>query len=489
MPRPDLEQAAGPNPSPENERSWPFGLLIAPVAILSNGLISGALSYLLRKQGVGIGRSSEIISLLILPQSIYFLWSPITDFWIRRRSWLIVGAVGTALTLAAAFHGVRLDTPSAVALMFLSACFGQLIVASCGGLMGALHSEATRRKASAFYQGGSLASGGISIFVLTMLTEKFSMGPLGWITAAFIAIPSFAALAAPEPPPERLEVLSKIAVKDLQKKNQILSGPLSIVVLVIVSLIVLLKLLGVPYFGWIAGVIAVLPLLGAGAVKLLPKEQASALKQTFACIGYEFKTTFFRWRAVPYTLVMLFPMCSGAAIGLLPGIAQDYGVTGQQMAWMNGIAGALLTAAGSLAATLIPTRVRAPVAYLSVGLINEAMIAILWLGPLRPSTYFVGATLFLFTIGACYSLFTAVVLEFLGKSGKSGCGRYSIINSLGNVPVAYMTAVDGHGGKLWGARGLAGTDAVVGAIGAAILLTYFLTRKRTQAPIEALTST
>jgi PAT family beta-lactamase induction signal transducer AmpG len=148
---------------------------------------------------------------------------------------------------------------------------------------------------------------------------------------------------------------------------------------------------------------------------------------------------------------------------------------------MNGLAGALLTTAGSLSASLIPTRIRASVAYLSAGLLNEAIIAILWLGPLRPSTYFIGATLYLFTIGACYGLFTAVILEFLGQSGKSGSGRYSIINSLGNVPVAYMAALDGRGGKLWGARGLAGTDAVVGAIGAAILLTYFLTRKHTKA--------
>jgi PAT family beta-lactamase induction signal transducer AmpG len=77
------------------------------------------------------------------------------------------------------------------------------------------------------------------------------------------------------------------------------------------------------------------------------------------------------------------------------------------------------------------------------------------------------------------------VLEFLGQSGKSGSGRYSIINSLGNIPVAYMIALDGRGGKLWGARGVAGTDAVVGAIGAAILLTYFLTRKRIEAPVAA----
>jgi hypothetical protein len=410
-----LEQVAGLDSPTTKERPWLFGLLIAPNAVLAYGIIAGVLSYLLRRQGVGIGRSSEIISLLILPQSIYFLWSPITDFWIRRRSWLIVGAIGSALTLSAAFHGRRLDTPAAVALLFLSACFGQLIVSSCGGMMGTLRSEATRRKAGSLYQGGALAFGALGVFALARLAERMAMGPLGWIAAALIALPSLAAFAAPE------------QVGD----------------------------------------------------------QKEGISETFACIWHEFKGTFFCWRAIPYTLLMLFPMASGALIGLLPGIAQDYNVSGQQMAWMNGLAGALLTASGSLAATLIPARIRASVAYLSVCLLNQALLLILWLGPLGPSTYFIGATLYLFTIGTCYALFTAVVLEFLGQSGRSGCGRYSIINSLGNVPVVYMTALDGRGGQLWGARGVAGTDAVLGAIGAAILLTYFLTRKSTEAPTPA----
>ena len=416
MPQAALEQAAGLKPPNAKERPWLFGLLIAPNAVLAYGIIAGVLSYLLRRQGVGIGRSSEIIALLILPQSIYFLWSPITDFWIRRRTWLIVGAIASALSLAAAFHSSRLDNPAAVALLFLSACFGQLIVSSCGGMMGTLRSEGKRRKASGVYQAGALAFGALGVFVLARLAERMGMGPLGWIAAALIALPSLAAFAAPEQ----------------------------------------------------------------------PQEQKQRIRETFACIWHEFKITFLCWRAVPYTLMMLFPMASGALIGLLPGIAEDYHVSGQHMAWMNGVAGALLTASGSLAAPLIPARIRASVSYLSVCLLNEALLLILWLGPLSPSTYFVGATLYLFTIGSCYALFTAVVLEFLGQSGRSGCGRYSIINSLGNVPVVYMTALDGRGGKLWGARGLAATDAVLGAIGAAILLTYFLTRKPTEAPVPIL---
>jgi MFS family permease len=475
-----LEQVAGHNPPATKERPWLFGLLIAPNAVLAFGIISGVLSYLLRRQGVGIGRSSEIISLLILPQTIYFLWSPITDFWIRRRTWLMVGAIGSALTLTAAFHGSRLDTPAAVALMFLSACFGQLIVSSCGGMMGTLRSEVTRRKASSAYQGGCLAVGALGVFVLARLAERMDMGALGWIAAALIALPSLAAFAAPEQQREQEQGIKQPFPSILQEFKLTFLRWRIFPFFMLAALFVFLAIrMAVSLFAWIAIAVIALTALVIPLVRKRP---------TFIRIWQEFKETFLQWRAIPYTLVMLFPMASGALIGLLPGIAQDYHVSGQQMAWMNGVAGALLTATGSLAATLIPARIRASVAYLSVCLFNEALLLILWLGPLSPSTYFIGATLYLFTIGTCYALFTAVVLEFLGQSGRSGCGRYSIINSLGNVPVVYMTALDGRGGKLWGARGLAGTDAVLGAIGATILLIYFLTRKRIEAPVPAFAS-
>src|SRR6266403_243775 len=98
----DLEQAAGLDPPTTKERPWLFGLLIAPNAVLAYGIISGVLSYLLRRQGVGIG---------------------------------------------------------------------QLIVSSCGGMMGTLRQEATRRKASSAYQGGCLAVGALGVFVLARLAE------------------------------------------------------------------------------------------------------------------------------------------------------------------------------------------------------------------------------------------------------------------------------------------------------------------------------
>ena len=116
---------------------------------------------------------------------------------------------------------------------------------------------------------------------------------------------------------------------------------------------------------------------------------------------------------------------------------------------------------------------RAPIAFSLAGLANAATLAVLALGPLRPAVYFAGTVLFLFTIGVGYALFTAVALEFLGGSGKSGSSRYAIINSLGNLPVAYMSFVDGRGYAQWGPRGMPGMDAMLSAAGAALLLTYF----------------
>ncbi len=230
--------------------------------------------------------------------------------------------------------------------------------------------------------------------------------------------------------------------------------------------------------GWITAGLICLPALLAFAAPRQDFIQTSGLSDAMARLWSEFKVTFVRWQAIPYTLCMLFPMASGAAIGLLPGLAVDYGLSGQQVAWMNGLGGAVLTAAGAMAATLVPARVSAPVAYLTSAVINAATLLILGLGPMHPATYFAGVTLYLFTIGACYALFTAVVLEFLGASGKSGSGRYSIINALGNVPVVYMIFLDGKGYGRWGTRGLPLTEAIVGTVGAVILLSWFLTRRR-----------
>jgi PAT family beta-lactamase induction signal transducer AmpG len=352
-------------------------------------------------------RVASIVGLLTLPHAIYFLWGPVTDFFLQRRAWVMLGAAMGSLALLFAFHQPRLGSTAGVALLFLTACLGVLVAAACGGIMGTFRSEVNRRRAASFYQSGSLALGGFAVFVVAYL-QHLSTRALGWILAVMIVLPSLSALAVP--PQKSLET--------------------------------------------------------------------GSARESARRIWAEFKATFLQRKAVPYTLLITFPACSGAMIGLLPELARDYGVSATQVAWINGLAGALLTAAGALAAALVPIRMHAPIAYLIAGLVNAGTLAILALGPLRPAVYLTGTILFLFSVGACYALFTGVALEFLGQSGKSGSARYAIINSLGNLPVAYMSWVDGRGYANWGPRAMPGIDAVLSTAGALVLLAHFISRRR-----------
>src|ERR1017187_8584238 len=124
------------------ERPWLFAFLIAPSAVVANGVIQGGvLAYLLSVQGIGSGRQSHMLFLLGLPTWLYFLWSPITDFFVRRRTWVLIGGLLAAAAMAASFHQPNMSSTAAMSLMLLSACCSQLVVSSCGGMLGAMHAE------------------------------------------------------------------------------------------------------------------------------------------------------------------------------------------------------------------------------------------------------------------------------------------------------------------------------------------------------------
>src|SRR6202012_5749727 len=97
------------------DRPWLFALMIAPTGALANGVVQGgALAYLLSTQGIGSGGQSHLIALLGIPTWLYFVWSPITDFFVKRRTWLLIGGLGSGGLIVSAFHEPHLTSRSAV---------------------------------------------------------------------------------------------------------------------------------------------------------------------------------------------------------------------------------------------------------------------------------------------------------------------------------------------------------------------------------------
>lgn len=389
---------------PRTPPPYLFAVLALPYGVLVNGLVGTVLSFLLRREGVPVDRIANEIALLSLPTMLYFLWSPLTDFWMQRRNWLLLSAAGSAAALFAAFRIKSFADPLAVGLLLLAVSLSMLTSSCSGGLMASVVPEEQKMRASSFYQGGSLSGGALGGGGLLILAQYWSKPAVGAVAAALIVIPALAARAVAEPP----------VAKD------------------------------------------------TGGPSMRLREMVR-----------EFKATFLQWKSLPALLLLLAPMGSGAAIGLLPGLAADYHVSAGQVAWINGVAGGLLTALGAMLMTLLPKRIDARIGYPLAGLANALCLLVLCLGKPGPAAYMVGAALYLFTIGAAYALFTALVLQVMGDAGRSGGSRYSMLVSLGNAPVTYMAWVDGRGYKWFGPKGLPAMDMVVSATAAILFLLWF----------------
>ena len=78
----------------DSTRSWPapwlFSLLILPLGIVV-GFKSTPLPFLLAEAGVPVDRIATISSIVNLPGVLVFLWAPLVDIKLRRRTWLAIG--------------------------------------------------------------------------------------------------------------------------------------------------------------------------------------------------------------------------------------------------------------------------------------------------------------------------------------------------------------------------------------------------------------
>jgi hypothetical protein len=79
-----------------------------------------------------------------------------------------------------------------------------------------------------------------------------------------------------------------------------------------------------------------------------------------------------------------------------------------------------------------------------------------------------------------YAGFTAVVLEAIGLGAAAT--KYNLVASLSNMPIAYMTVVDGWGHTRWGAAGLLETEAVIGFAGIVVFVAVAMALPRRAMP-------
>ena len=139
--------------------------------------------------------------------------------------------------------------------------------------------------------------------------------------------------------------------------------------------------------------------------------------------------------------------------------------------------------AGGFVCDRMARRLACAVAAILMGMCGAGMM----LAPLTQPVFAAGVSLYLMTQGFAYAAYSALLLELIGAGGRSAATRFTLYNAVGNVPVTYMTWLDGQGYKRFGPRGLLGTDALSNLVSAVIFL--FLIRRTLFAakPVEAIT--
>ena len=94
------------------------------------------LPFLLGKAGVPVERIANIGSLLYIPTIFYFLWAPLVDMKLRRRTWLVLASFLSAACLGLAMPLVGTSHLALVtAALFAGQVINVLVSSAQGGLM------------------------------------------------------------------------------------------------------------------------------------------------------------------------------------------------------------------------------------------------------------------------------------------------------------------------------------------------------------------
>jgi len=167
-------------------------------------------------------------------------------------------------------------------------------------------------------------------------------------------------------------------------------------------------------------------------------------------------------------LICFLPIGTGAAANLWAAVADDWHATANTVALVTGVLNGIVSAIGCIAGGYGSDRLDRKTAYALYGLLMVLCAVGMAFAPRTESMYIVFTLIYAFIQGLTYAGFTAVVLEAIGLGAAAT--KYNVFASLSNMPIAYMTVVDGWAYERWSAAGLLNVEAAIGVLGIVVFI-------------------
>lgn len=167
-------------------------------------------------------------------------------------------------------------------------------------------------------------------------------------------------------------------------------------------------------------------------------------------------------------LLILLPIGTGAASNLFSAIAADWKTDADTVALVTGVLSGLISVMGCIIGGFVADRWGNWVAYLGSGtlcaLVTIGMAAL----PYHPVVYIGGVLAYSFTLGLLNAAFSSVLLFAIGK--QNAATKYSLLSSIGNLPVVYMTTFDGWTHDRHNSKYMLVAEGIVGIVFVVIVL-------------------
>ncbi|MEO6547976.1 MAG: MFS transporter [Ferruginibacter sp.] len=176
--------------------------------------------------------------------------------------------------------------------------------------------------------------------------------------------------------------------------------------------------------------------------------------------------------ALAVMILMLLPIGTGAMSGIWSAIAEDWKTDADTVVLVTGLLSGLVSAVGCVAGGIVTDRWGVWKGYLGCGVICAAITTVIALIPYIPVAYTIGVLAYAFGTGMIYASFTATILFAIGK--KNVATKYSLIASIGNLPVVYMTAFNGWIHDKYNSKVMLLAEAALGIL---FVLLFFLALK------------
>jgi len=140
-------------------------------------------------------------------------------------------------------------------------------------------------------------------------------------------------------------------------------------------------------------------------------------------------------------ILIVMPIGTGAAANLWSAIAEDWKVNANTVALVTGLLSGVISSVGCVFGGYVIDRWGIWASYMGCGIACAAVPFLMAILPFNPEIYIASVLVYAFTMGMVYSSYTGLVLYAIGTNHVAT--KYSLLGSLGNLPIVLMTSFNG----------------------------------------------